>query len=179
MSGAFEYAIVGLGILLASSTVAQTNLIFLSGTGSSSSPLSATNGWVFRAVPTGATNGGRAEYQFTNQVASAYRITAVVQTQSNAPDAFGVNIDAEPVEPGMTWDVPAAKEPVTLPVSWRGVGSVEKPQFAPKLFFLSPGGHRLIIRTKTAGTKLNSVTIEPAEQTRPVPPTGLRSDGGS
>ncbi|MCU0786131.1 MAG: hypothetical protein MUF81_19200 [Verrucomicrobia bacterium] len=81
----------------------------------------------------------------------------------NAPNeganSFFLNLDAEPQDPYMIWDIPPTSgfEPRT--VSWRGNGTYNNSEFVPKVFNLGQGSHQLILRGREAYTALQSLTI--------------------
>jgi len=79
-----------------------------------------------------------------------------------------LNIDAQPTDPTMIWDIPLTTGFTSKTVSWRGNGVVSSTspsgltaQFAPKVFNLSAGVHRLIIRGRESNTLLGTITIAP------------------
>ena len=98
----------------------------------------------------------------------------MVQTSVNAPgdaaNSFYVNIDAEPQDPYMVWDIPVTTGVQTRLAAWRGSGTFDNNQFTPKVFNLAAGAHQLIIRGREAGVQLQSITIVRA----PEPPRNLR-----
>jgi hypothetical protein len=115
--------------------------------------------------------GGSAVYTFAITNAGYYLIQAVI----NAPDASAnsvyVNIDAQPQEPTMVWDVvtmTSGFEPRI--VSWRGTGTPDNNQYVPKFFNLTQGTHQLVVRGREANTQIQSFKIL---QT-PAPPPNFR-----
>lgn len=135
-------------------------------------PFIVTNSHVLQSCQTSVTKGGRLSYRFTvagtNNV--AYALQAKVSAPHTAANSFYVNIDAEPEDPSMIWDIRATTNFESRLVSWRGNGTPDKPEVAPKFFNLAPGPHELIIRGREAGTELESISFVQ----RPAAPTGLR-----
>ena len=87
-------------------------------------------------------------------------VRALVSASSLTGNSFYVNIDAEPEDPVMSWDI----NPVTSGfeqrlVSWRGNGTAEANQFVPQVFQLTAGTHQLIIRGREPNTFLQWLSI--------------------
>jgi hypothetical protein len=87
-------------------------------------------------------------------------IQASVNSTSLTGNSFYVNIDAQPQDPSMIWDV----NPVTSGfeqrlVCWRGNGTAEADQFVPEIFSLTAGMHQLIIVGREPGAQLQSLSI--------------------
>jgi hypothetical protein len=73
-----------------------------------------------------------------------------------------VNMDAQPTDPVMIWDVqPLTTGFMDRTLSWRGTGTATAPQYPTKVFNLSAGAHQLIIRGRAAYTQLGTLTIAP------------------
>jgi hypothetical protein len=122
-------------------------------------PFLITNDHIYQPVETGVTNGGRAAYSFTIPNAGNYVIRALVNATNSGANSFYVNIDAEPQDPYMIWDVPLTAGFEEHVVSWRGNGTFDNDEFVPKLFNLAQGSHQLIIRGREAYTLLQNMTI--------------------
>jgi hypothetical protein len=104
---------------------------------------------------TGATNGGRAVYDFTITNAGNYIIQATLNAPSLTENSFYLNIDSEPQDPFMSWDIlPPTSGIEQRVVTWRGNGTADANQIVPKTFSLSAGNHQLIIRGREANTRL-------------------------
>jgi hypothetical protein len=84
-----------------------------------------------------------------------------VNAPNNGANSFFVNIDAEPQDPYMIWDIPVTTGFGQRIVSWRGNGTFDADQFVPKVFNLSQGAHQLIIRGREVNTLLQDVAILP------------------
>ena len=107
------------------------------------------------------TNGGRAAYAFNIVNAGDYLVSALVSAPSLSQNSFYVNIDAEPTDPLMSWDIPVSTGLTSRTVSWRGNGNGDpaSAQYSPKVFTLSAGTHQLIIRGQEAATILGAISI--------------------
>ena len=122
------------------------------------SPFALSSGMIAQPVqtPTVAT-GGRAVFWFTNRVAGNYVISAQVLAQNAGSDSFFVNIDADPTDPLMIWNIPNSPTVSNQTVTWQGISLT-----VPKVFLLSAGAHQLIFCGREAGAQLGAVTIAPA-----------------
>jgi hypothetical protein len=134
-------------------------LTFSADAGTISSPFVLSDGAISQAVTTGISDGGRAVYDFNVPVAGNYTVAAVVSASDATGNSFFVNIDAEPTDPAMIWDIPVTAGFVSQTVSWRGSGTSDNDEYSPKVFALSAGMHQLVIRGREAGTYLKSVTL--------------------
>jgi len=144
--------------------------------GAISSPFIATNGVVYQTVQTGVTNGGRAAYTFTAPSNGDYIVSMVVQATDNSADSMYVNIDREPTDPAMIWDIPNAAGFTNEVVTLRGNSTTSVPQFSPAVFTLSAGTHQLIIRGREPNTSFQSITIS---QVPSMPPPWQNTDIGA
>jgi len=81
-------------------------LIFEAENGLLSAPFVVQNGYIVQNTLTAATNGGRAAYVFTVTNAGNYIITGTVNAPDGGANSCYVNIDAEPADPTMIWDIP-------------------------------------------------------------------------
>ena len=108
--------------------------------------------------------GGRAAYNFSILNAGYYLVSALVSAPNDGQNSFYVNIDAEPTDPLMIWDVPVGTRPANRTVSWRGNDPADagSPQYSPKLFLLAAGTHQLIIRGREPNTMLGTISITAA-----------------
>ena len=125
-----------------------------------SAPFTITSNYISQAVQTTAvTNGGRASYSFTITNAGNYVIQALVNAPDDAANSFYINIDAEPQDPTMIWDIPLTAGFEQRVVSWRGNGTDANNQFVPKIFTLTQGSHQLIIRGRGANVQLETLAV--------------------
>jgi hypothetical protein len=137
-------------------------LTFASTSGAITAPFVAANGTIYQTAYTGVTAGGRAAYSFTVPTAGNYTISALVNAPDDGANSFFVNIDAEPTDPTMIWDVPITSGLTARTVSWRGTGTYNNNQYAPKVFNLTAGTHQLIVRGREANCQLGAITITPS-----------------
>jgi hypothetical protein len=86
-------------------------------------------------------------------------VQALLNAPSDAENSLWINIDAEPQDPGMIWDVPITTGFVQQTAAWRGVGTFDNNQFVPKIFTLATGAHQLIIRGREANVQLDKIWI--------------------
>lgn len=141
-------------------------LMIASTVGNISAPFVVGNGVISQASYTGLADGGRAAYSFSVPTAGDYTVTALVSAPTTAENSFFVNIDAEPTDPVMIWDVPVTSGMTAKTVSWRGNGGADSASasgmsagFAPKVFTLSAGTHQLIVRGREGNAQLGTITI--------------------
>lgn len=134
---------------------------FAADSGTIASPFVVGDGFVWQPNASGLANGGSAVYTFTVSNGGNYVVSALIEATKADYSSFFVNIDTAPADPSMIWDIPPTSGLVSRTVSWRGAGSASAPQFAPKVFALSAGEHRLIVRGRGANTKLGTLTIAP------------------
>jgi hypothetical protein len=122
-------------------------------------------------------SGGAARYRFNITRPGDYIIKAAVNAPDVNSDSFFINIDGEPADPTMIWDIIVPTIGVQeRVVSWRGNGTFVVPQFNPKIFTLTSSEHTLTIRGREPNTLIDRITIE-AVAPRPAPPQGLRVAG--
>jgi len=143
-------------------------------------PFTVSGGGVFQ--PTNTTNpmfGGAARYRFNITQPGNYIIKAAVDAPNLSADSFFINIDAEPTDPTMIWDIGATTGLEERVMSWRGAGTFDSPEFKPKRFALATGEHTLIIRGREADTRIDRITIEAAAAPQPpAVPSNFRFDNG-
>src|SRR6185436_3305868 len=96
-------------------------------------------------------------YTFTVQVPGNYVVSAKVKTPDASANSFYVNMDAEPTDPMMIWNLGVSTTLTNQAVSWQGISDS-----VPKVFFLSAGTHQLIVRGREANAQLGAITISPA-----------------
>jgi hypothetical protein len=161
--------------------VMQPNLAFSSGAGTIIAPFAVSNmspiivagttvnSYVSQGSTTGLSGSGEAVYGFSITNTDNYAISAIVSAPGDGNNSFYVNIDGQPTDPTMIWDVPVTSGFTNLLVSWRGTGTDTNNQYIPKVFGLSAGAHQLIVRGRESGTQLAYLTIIAI----PPAPTGL------
>ena len=146
-----------------------SSLTFPSTSGTISAPFFVTNGTaIVQPAYTSLAASGQVVYNVNIPTAGNYVVSALVSAPTADNNSFWVNIDAQPADPTMIWDIPVAAGAVSQTVSWRGNGTVSSSspsgltaQFAPKVFNLSAGTHQLIIRGREGKTQLGTITISP------------------
>ena len=164
-------AVTGVGLQL---PIAGVDTI-PAGSGSIASPFVLSAGNISQSVQTmDPAIGGRATYDFVVTNAGSYVIQAIVNAPSDAANSFYINIDAEPQDPTMIWDLLITSGFQPQFVSWRGNGTDGNDQFSPKAFDLGVGQHTLVLTGREANTQLQSISFV----RRPAPPQGLRFVGG-
>ena len=127
-------------------------------------------GYISQSQNTGVANGGSAVYAFNITNTGSYVISATVNAPSDAANSLYVNLDAEPTDPAMIWDIPVTSGFEERTVSWRGNGTVDLNQYIPAVFNLTAGTHQLIVRGREANVQLRRLTVLPYAAWRPAPP---------
>ncbi len=134
-------------------------------------PFVCAQGSVHQPVRTDLARGGRAAYTFTITNGGEYAVALFVKAPAGRSNSFYVNLDAEPVDPAMIWDVPTSETFTNSFVTWRGNGTPDRPQFSAKFFALAPGPHRIIVRGRAAQTEFTRLSL----WRRPTPAGNLRA----
>jgi len=135
-------------------------LTLLSGAGDITTPFVYTNGYLSQLIQTlDPTLGGRAAYSFTITYPGNYIIQSLVNAPNDGANSCYLNIDAEPQNPTMIWDIPTSSSFEKRVVSWRGNGSDVNNQYVPKIFPLTKGIHQIILRGREANVQFQSFVI--------------------
>jgi hypothetical protein len=135
-------------------------LTFLSGSGVITAPFVYTNSSISQPLQTfDPALGGRATYSFTITYPGNYILQGLVNAPNIGANSFFLNIDAEPEDPTMIWDIPTTSNFEQRVISWRGNGSEANNQYIPKIFALTQGVHQVIIRCREADVQLKSFVI--------------------
>ncbi len=138
------------------------------------SPFVISDGCLLQPVETlDLTNSGRATYKFSVATTGEYAIQAFVHAPGKGTNSLFLNIDAEPEDPGMIWDIRPTVNFEARIVAWRGNGTEDAGQFIPKYFKLTNGIHQIVIRGRQPNVRLHSLKV----LQRPSPPKGLRAVG--
>jgi hypothetical protein len=139
----------------------NTGLTFQASSGTLTLPFSLTGNYISQLITTTVISlAGEALYNFTITNAGNYVIQAQVNAPGDSANSFYVNIDAQPVDPTMCWDIfPFTSGFENRLVSWRGAGSDTNNQFIPKIFSLTAGAHQIIFAGREAGTQLQSFSL--------------------
>ena len=122
-------------------------------------PFILTNDYIYQPIETGEANGGRAIFNFTIPDAGYYAIQAVVDAPNTEANSFYVNIDSQPQDPIMIWDIPVTSGFERRIVSWRNNGMPTEFPSGQELFNLSQGKHQLVIVGRAANTKLKVINL--------------------
>jgi len=126
-------------------------------------PLVLTNDYLFLASDQAElAAGGRAVFNFIITNAGNYEIETLVNAPDESSNSFFVNIDAQPADPDMIWDIEVTTGFEKRLMNWRGNGDANTDEFTPKRFKLEPGAHTLVVVGREPGTLLKSLTIFPA-----------------
>ena len=112
---------------------------------------------ISQPAQTTVTAGGNAVYLITNSVPGNYVIAAQVKAPSASANSFYVNVDAQPTDPMMIWNLGVSSAVTTQTVSWGGISDAVQ-----KVFFLSAGTHQVIVRGREANAQLGAITFLPA-----------------
>jgi len=157
------------GSLLAQSTP-PGGLTMQASSATLSGAFALANGAISQSISTDVTTGGQAVFNFNLTNAGTYVIQALVNAPSIGENSFYLNIDGQPQDPVMTWDIPITTGFEQRLVSWRGAGTSEADQFAPKSFDLTTGAHQLIIIGREPNVQLQTLSLIKL----PPPPQNLR-----
>lgn len=167
MKRLIQYGVFSAALFIATSRAQELSLT--ADTAVLSGPFKLTNGYLCQPLTTSIASGGRALFAFNITNAGSYVIRVTVNAQSAQPHSLGINIDAEPKETEMIWDVGVTSGFEPQLVTWRGNGTTTTPQFKPQVFTLSPGAHQVLVRGMDPNTQLQRLSILQL----PAPPTGL------
>jgi hypothetical protein len=139
----------------------NTSLTFQAPSGTITAPFTVTGNYISQSVTSTTISAtGEALYNFTITNAGNYVIQALVNAPGDSANSFYVNIDAQPADPTMCWDIfPFTSGFETRIASWRGAGSDTNNQFIPKIFSLAAGAHQIIFAGREAGTQLQSFSL--------------------
>lgn len=153
-------------------------LSFESFAGAITAPFVTNSGrYISQPAETGVTDGGRAAYTFSITNAGDYIVTANINAAADTANSIFINVDAEPTDPTMIWDIPLTTGFESRTVSWRGNGTFDNNQYVPAVFTLAAGAHQLIVRGREADVQLGRISISPSGN-RPAAPSNLRVAGG-
>jgi hypothetical protein len=106
--------------------------------------------------------GGKAIFTISVPKDGNYVIHALVNAPSEDANSFFLNIDGQPTDPLMIWDIDVTTGFEERVVSWRGNGDASSDEFAPKIFKLTAGEHKVIIVGREPAF-LKSISVRPAK----------------
>ena len=157
--------------LPASTAVLSAPLAFPASAAAVTAPLVFTNDYFhLESDMADVAAGGKAVFHFSITNAGDYQIESVVNATDDSANSFFVNVDAQPTDPDMIWDIEVTDGFEQRLVNWRGDGDASNGQFVPKTFKLGAGDHTLILVGREPDVRLKSVTIFPAPPEKPATP---------
>jgi hypothetical protein len=137
-----------------------SGLSFQASQGVITAPFTLASGSVSQSVQTTTVAAaGEDTFSFSITNAGNYIVQASVNAPNESANSMYVNVDAQPVDPTMIWDIPVTTNFQSRIISWRGNGTDTNNQYVPKVFSLTTGTHSLIIGGREANTQLQSVSI--------------------
>jgi hypothetical protein len=120
-------------------------------------PFVVSGGMISQPLQTSVTAGGSAVYELSNSIPGNYIISAQVKAPDTNSNSFYVNVDAQPIDPTMIWNLAVSSVVTNETVTWQGISDS-----VPKVFFLSAGTHELIVRGREGNAQLGAITFLPA-----------------
>ena len=135
------------------------SLTFQASAGTITTPFVVASGYISQSVSTAVANGGQAVYSFIITNAGNYVVQAVVNAPNSGANSMYVNIDAQPQDPSMIWDILMTSGFEQRLVSWRGNGTDGNDQFVPQIFSLAAGTHQLIVVGREPNVQLQTLSI--------------------
>jgi hypothetical protein len=106
------------------------------------------------------TAGGKAVYFFNIAQAGNYIVNMLLNAPDDATNSIYLNIDAEPSDPDMIFDIFTFTNGFEQrTASWRGGGTDVSNEFVPIEFPLTVGIHKMIIRGREIGTQIDKITM--------------------
>jgi hypothetical protein len=120
------------------------------------SPFVYSGGYISQSVQTTDPNaGGRAAFSVNLTATATWLVSGVINAPDDSANSLFLNVDAEPQDPLMIWDVIPTTGFEERPGSWRGEGG------GPKIFNLAAGTHTVVVRGREANAQLQSINIRP------------------
>jgi hypothetical protein len=168
-AGCFGLALLGLPFVLGAEEVAVLN----AGSGSVVAPFVLTNGCVCQSRSREG-GKGRAVYDFIVTNSGSFVLQCLVKAPGGDTNSLLVNVDAEPNDPGMTWNIPLTPGFTNRLISWRGESHPGSILVERKVFNLSPGRHQIVLRGDSGDVQLARISVLRI----PAAPTGLRVTSG-
>ncbi|NOS70519.1 MAG: hypothetical protein HOP33_11385 [Verrucomicrobia bacterium] len=126
-----------------------------------------SGGYISQPSETTVTTGGQAVYGFTITSPGSYVISANINAPGDAANSLYLNIDSQPSDPNMIWDIPITTGFQPRVASWRGAGTFDSPQFVPAVFNLTAGVHQLILRGREGGVQIGRISVAPYSTVTP------------
>lgn len=132
-------------------------------------PFIVTSEYLYQPIGTSLPASGRAAYEFSLPKDGEYGIVMEVEATNSAANSLYVNIDAEPQDPQMVWEIPLTIGFENRSVFWPEAGTGQTGSAKPKYFHLDAGRHELVIRGREPGVKVRTIYVVP----RPHPVSNL------
>src|SRR6266850_8513805 len=137
-------------------------LTFSADSGTLTPPFVAASGIVSQNLLTIMAGSGEAIYNFIVAIPGSYVVSALVNAPGDGENSLYINVDSEPADPLMIWDIPVTSGFTNQLATWRGNGTPTSSQYSPKIFTLTAGTHQLYVRGREPNTQLQSFTVAPA-----------------
>jgi hypothetical protein len=164
----FAFVLIsGCGIFLLAAEVREESrpapaaAVLLAADAKITAPLALKDGVLSQPEQTELAQGGKAVFPFALAKAGTYVVQAVVNAPGEDANSFYLNIDGQPADPLMIWDIDVTTGFEERTVSWRGKGDPTGDEFLPKRFTLSAGDHKLVLVGREPA-QLKSLLIRPA-----------------
>ncbi|MBI1178618.1 hypothetical protein GC207_14390 [bacterium] len=122
-------------------------------------PFVIAGGMVYQSIESGVTDGGQLSLQLNVPVAGDYAVAAWLDAPSDFENSLFFNFDSQPSDPFMVWDIPITTGAELRLGSWRGSGTFDQAEYAPKFFSLSAGQHQLIIRGREKRVRIDKLML--------------------
>jgi hypothetical protein len=104
-------------------------------------------------------SSAQAKYTFTLPSPGMYYITGIVNAPNSNHNSFYINIDSQPTNPYMIWDIIKTNNWERRFVSWRENKLPEQNTRDRKFFTLTAGEHTVILRGRESNTQIRNIVI--------------------
>ncbi|MEO8285691.1 MAG: right-handed parallel beta-helix repeat-containing protein [Chloroflexota bacterium] len=145
----------------APSATAGSLPLFEAEAGNVKAPFQISGGSIYQ--PTEIVNpaqSGRASYTFSVPTTGDYVVNMLVSAPDLGRNSVFLNVDGEPTNQTMAWDIPVTNGYVYRTAGWRGNGTPDVNQYTPKVFRLTAGTHTLVIKGRERGVMIDKVRID-------------------
>lgn len=146
-------------LMLVLAVVARADIELTAANAVVTAPMTLENGVLHQPIRTELSAGGTAVFLVTIPDAGDYTVTAVVDAPDGYRNSLYIAFDEPAADRGALTEFTVTDGFESRPVNWRGRGDLDDPEFAPKVFTLSAGEHRLIV-TGREPIRLRSLTIQ-------------------
>jgi peroxiredoxin len=145
----------------------QADIVFDAANTVVTGPMTLVDGVLHQFDRTELPQSGTAVVTINVPVTGEYILHGLVDAPAADADSFFLDFDQPPAGPAAIWDIPAWVGGFGWrPVTRRGTGNTDAPEFDPMVFTLSAGEHRLFIAGRERA-KLRSLRLVPFS--RPLP----------